>query len=94
MGDHLSKCKSEGHPKVGGGVPGIFEVKPRRGQDSQLLFRLLCGPHGKARLGCHRHFVQDRFGCLGLQWVNSQKYFNLLKTTLWGKVAFLAFRVH
>lgn len=69
-------------------------MKPRRGQGSRLLFGLLCGPHGKARRGCHRHFVQDRFGCSSLRWVNSQKYFNLLNATLWAKVAFLAFQVH
>lgn len=33
------------------------------------------GPHGKARRACHRHFVPHRFGCWGLQRVNSKKCF-------------------
>lgn len=51
-------------------------------------------PTWESKTGLSPHFVQDRFGRSGLQWVNSQKYFNLLNATLWGKVAFLAFRVH
>lgn len=72
-------------------MSAIFEVKLRRGQDSQLLFRLLCRPHGKARRGCHRHFVLGRFGSLGLQRVNYEKYFNLLNDHFMGKVLFLIF---